>query len=230
MSHLLASARVPVLGAALLLALLAAVPAGIDFRVAWNGLRTAERDLVIDRGGNRLVEAMSGLFGERVASNAPLQAAAAADGATRQALLDRRVVVDAGLDAAMALLVEGLPAAGAELAAARVRLAALRTRVDTELGRPRAARDAEFIAGFLREISALAQAMDGLWTGVLQAIEGADPRIVVLNGVKLQVWVMRDMAGRERSMDRRDQRRAATERSRARDHRRAARDGGRCGG
>jgi methyl-accepting chemotaxis protein len=204
MRFLASSVRVPILGLSLVLALLAVVPAADDLAAAWAGFRDSRRQAAADMGANRLVGGMFGLLMERVATNTALLADGAADAAARQGLAAGRARVDGPIDAAMPLLRGSVPAEAQavldRIEASRAALARLRAQADAEVAKPRAARDAAFAAGFLAQISDSVEAMQGLWVGAMKVASDADPAIARLNALKQQVWMARDLAGRERSL------------------------------
>ncbi len=196
--------RATLFGAAALLAAMTVVPAATDLTASLGAARAAERLLLADRGGNRLVEGMFDLLQERAGTGTPLAAAAAADPSKLRALATLRASSDAAVDQGMALLRRALPAEDQPLldriADSRARLAALRARADAEMARPKAQRDAAFAGGFLKSLSDVIGELGRLWSAVLNAGSEAGPAFSRLNALKRLSWAARDTGGRERSM------------------------------
>jgi methyl-accepting chemotaxis protein len=198
------SVRAPILGACLLLAGLAIIPAGLALRAAWGEWTGASQALRLDAAANRLNEGLFELLLERALTNAALGAAPRAPAETLAVIQRHRQQFDAKLAEARAAMLRSQAASTAAMLAdleqGLTRLTALRAQADAALARPLAERQADFArGGFFREMSAFVELQQRIWALLLQKGGAIDPMVARVNTLKQASWLARDASGRERS-------------------------------
>jgi len=204
MPSFLLSVRAPILGACLLLAGLAIIPAGLAFRTAWSEWSGAAQALRLDEGANRLNEGPFELLLERAMANAALAASPRAPAETLALIQRHRQQFDAKLTEARTLMrrtrTPEMAAMLADLDQGLTRLTALRAQADAALSRPIDERQADFArGGFFREMSVFVELQQRIWALLLQKGGALDPVVARVNTLKQASWLARDAAGRERS-------------------------------
>ncbi|MCX8133744.1 MAG: methyl-accepting chemotaxis protein [Roseococcus sp.] len=201
---LAASVRTPLLGVALVLAVLALVPA---FSVLGEALRAREAARVayaMNLAAARLNEGLFEVLLERAQTNAALAAATPAAAEARAAIEAHRRRFAERTDAALRHLAEARTPEAARLAgeigAALPGLEELRRQADADMARPREARSAALAeGGFHRRLSEFVEAQQSAWAAMLAATGEVDPLVARLNMLIQASWIARDASGRERS-------------------------------
>lgn len=164
--------------------------------------RSASDGLALNQAANRFSAALFDLLPERLQVNDALQTVAPADSQTMVAIAERRARVQSQMMSALDILrLQDFPNKAAQLAKMQKALgdlAALRLKVDHALQRPRGERDPEVMRSFIPALNAFIDVAQPLWS---QAMEGAatDAMMARLAVFREVAWMMRDLAGRERS-------------------------------
>ncbi len=186
-----------------LLAVTLLVAFGLEFHQANQRHAAATRIEAINAIGDHLLTATENLAVERGTTNTALRAADAAEGATLQAIAQRRATSDAALDAALADLgaweIAGVPSRIEALREARGTVERLRQDADRALGQGRDARAQATVDGWMPAIVGLMNAVSDLSITTGFAVRESDPFVAEQTLFKEMVWQMRNAAGSERA-------------------------------
>jgi methyl-accepting chemotaxis protein len=192
------SIRTVVLLVCAALAALAILPAAWTLRQSTQMLDAARIAASMADAGRALNDALYAKLIERA------QSVIALHGEGPASLAGPRGPVDASLRRTREALARVDPAHAGPLVARLDALArewsAMRARVDTALGSPRAARDQGLVQAALHsELSRLINGHGEVWQALMAAGAAQDPQVATLNAIKTASWMARESAGRERS-------------------------------
>jgi methyl-accepting chemotaxis protein len=187
-----------------LLALVAVVACAMAGFTAWRQYNVAARVAEVNGNTDMLLKGLEELQLERGQTNTALQAPAPVAAATREAIEKRRAAGDQRLLAALAQLghadIPGKEKSIADVRSAHARVVDLRRQTDTALGMPKEQRDAELLRSWYPAVSTLLTRIQALWTDGSREVSKEDPIVGQMTIIKLNAFLMREYAGRERAL------------------------------
>jgi methyl-accepting chemotaxis protein len=198
------SIRAPIIGATVLLSALAVSVIGVRSYSSWDSYRGASDLAALDAASYKVISGVYEILLERLATNNALQADQLVSSAARQEIDRRREASDTRLQAGVSALrtmsfrgsVELMRAYDKALQDAKD----LRKQADAALGRPRDQRDQELLRNFVKNMTAYVNAAQALWIASLHEAMGFDTALADLNNLKKNAWIIREVAGFERSV------------------------------
>jgi methyl-accepting chemotaxis protein len=156
-----------------------------------------------DAGANKFVAGLFATLMERLYTNNALQAEGAATDATLKQIADSRVTVHDNFDPGLAALIsQDFPNKDAllrDLDEALKKANDFRAQADAAIKLPRDQRDEALRKDFIPTITASVNAALKVWFSALHTAGAADPALARLASIKELGWMMRDIAGKERS-------------------------------
>lgn len=170
---------------------------------AWQRFNAARQIQVFDKGANMFVTGLFEVLMERLYTNNGLQAEGPAAPALLKDIDKRRAAVRENYQAGLAELktrdFPGKPDLLAALDGALAKADESRAMADKALALPRDQRDATLLKTFIPTITASVNASLKVWFSALHRAAQDDPALSNLATIKEIGWMMRDVAGRERS-------------------------------